>query len=511
MLTTHQLVTLTQRPERTVRYRLERLRRGGVVGRARPYSATGSAPARWWLTASGARLVSGTSPAPGRAAPNSLFMAHTVAIADLYVTLARLTDRSGIRVRGWVRDQDSWEEWRSHLGRRSLCPDALLQAEVDVGGEAGATEAFVEVDLGTMSQSRLRAKAARHREYVSENAWRALHPHPPLLLVLTMSEARATTFLRGLAKKALRSPWSADREDAGASVAICSAVRDPEAAMLAPVWRTSADGKRLRLVDVLGAAVRRQRRAAAHAAAEAAAEARQAPRRALDVVLGRLHPKDLDDPTAVEVVEVLRGLMHRKSRAELQAWADTQASLLLDIETWWREQQRHRYERWIPPPQCVIAALHELRHELWTIEVDRVLAAVDAGRDDDRRLPRIARELAAGRLVDGRRIGDLASTIDWVIAEQHALATYERTREMAVAEQLRRVPWYRRRRIARADVLAAWDATHLVQCVDCLVAREPQRGIDYCEICHGSLVAIRDVPSVAPLSESLPRLRQLRH
>jgi hypothetical protein len=63
VLTTPQLINLIGRPERTVDYRLSRLRTSGVVGRTRPYAASGSAPFYWWLTRRGARLVEGTSPA----------------------------------------------------------------------------------------------------------------------------------------------------------------------------------------------------------------------------------------------------------------------------------------------------------------------------------------------------------------------------------------------------------------------------------------------------------------
>ena len=65
VLTTPQLITLTARPERTIGYRLARLRARSLVDRTRPYAASGSAPFYWWLTRAGARLVEGTSPAPG--------------------------------------------------------------------------------------------------------------------------------------------------------------------------------------------------------------------------------------------------------------------------------------------------------------------------------------------------------------------------------------------------------------------------------------------------------------
>ena len=52
VLTTPQLITLTGRPERTIDYRLGRLRARSLVNRSRPYTASGSAPFFWWLTRS---------------------------------------------------------------------------------------------------------------------------------------------------------------------------------------------------------------------------------------------------------------------------------------------------------------------------------------------------------------------------------------------------------------------------------------------------------------------------
>jgi len=104
-LTTPQLIALTERPERTVDYRLSRLRSARLVERTRPYAASGSAPFFWWLTRGGARLVEGTSPAPGKATPNPLFLRHTAAIAGLYVALLDLGPSIGMRCESWLRDE----------------------------------------------------------------------------------------------------------------------------------------------------------------------------------------------------------------------------------------------------------------------------------------------------------------------------------------------------------------------------------------------------------------------
>jgi hypothetical protein len=509
VLTTTQLVMLADRSERTIRYRLERLRRGHLVGRTRPYVASGSAPAHWWLTASGSRLVSGTSPALGRAAPKPMFIAHTVAIAGVYVALLRHVAESGLRVSGWLRDEESWEEWSGSQGRGSLCPDALLQAELAVDGEVGRAHAFIEVDLGTMTHARLRAKVLRHREYANAGAWDERYPHCPPLLILTTSETRATTFLNGLAKRGRRAIWNAETDDL-APVAICSAARDPDAAVAAPVWHTRPEGAGRRLMDLLADVVRRERRDAAIAAREAAEEAREAPRRALETLRHSVNPRELDDERAEEGVRVAQSLLTWRPRAEVDAWATRHARLLLDVDAWWREQRQSRWERRIPALPRVIAGLHALRDELWETEADRLLAVVDAGRADDRRLPRLAQELADGQLVDGQRINALEHAIDWDAAEQSARDTYQRERDEAVGNYIGLLPWHRRRRVSRMDLAAAWEAEHLTRCAECLVARRQQRGLDRCPICHGALVAWGQAPMVASLPVSLLRLRELR-
>ena len=94
-------------------YRLVRLRRRALVERTRPYAASGSAPFYWWLTRAGAHLVEGTSPAPGKGAPNPLFLRHTAAIAGLYVALLEVGVDADLELSAWRRDEDAWEDWSS--------------------------------------------------------------------------------------------------------------------------------------------------------------------------------------------------------------------------------------------------------------------------------------------------------------------------------------------------------------------------------------------------------------
>lgn len=512
VLTTTQLVQLTQSPERTVRYRLQGLRRSGHVGRTRPAAESGSAPAHWWLTTRGRRAVSAA--APPSTTPKPLFMAHAVATADLYVALARLAADSGIEVKAWLRDEESWEEWRSHRGRGAVCPDALLEAQLDVDGALGEAHAFIEIDLGTTTQARLQAKVQRYRQYLGEAAWQELHPHPPLLLILTISEARASTFLRHQRRKAAPY-WSGDSEHDDldeAAVAVCSEVRHPEAAVLAPVWRRSAEATPRRLADLMAAAVRRQRREEAEAAtavaAEAAREAREAPGRATRVLLRELDIDQLRDADAAEAVQVLRGLIQRASPQAEAAWTQAHLPLVLASEAWWREV-RSQSPRTARPPQSLVRGLRALRGELWQQEAGRVLALLSSGRSDDRRLPRVVETLASGKLVSGRRINGLADAIDWAAAEQRQRATYDSERFRWVDGRLYGRPWYRRYKTEKAKLEAAWDAEHLGQCGDCLLVRNRALSYGQCDLCGSELLTLGQVSPPAPLDDSLARLQAL--
>ena len=190
VLTTPQLVALTGRPERTVDYRLARLRKRSLAERTRPYAASGSAPYYWWLTRTGARLVEGTSPAPGKGDPNPLFLRHTAAIAGLYVAFREVGPDAGLTLTSWRRDEESWEDWDHHGRAGRIRPGAYAEVQLDVDGEPGTADAFVEVDFATMDQARLRAKVARHRRYAAETIWWDRHPCCPALLLVTTCAPR---------------------------------------------------------------------------------------------------------------------------------------------------------------------------------------------------------------------------------------------------------------------------------------------------------------------------------
>lgn len=107
VMTTDQLARATGTPERTVRYRLDRLHEARLVECIRPGREAGSAPRHWWLRPAGARLVSGTAAAEGR--PSGMFVAHAAAITEVWLAM-----KEQVQVADWLTDRAGW----SLTGRR---------------------------------------------------------------------------------------------------------------------------------------------------------------------------------------------------------------------------------------------------------------------------------------------------------------------------------------------------------------------------------------------------------
>jgi hypothetical protein len=137
-----------------------------------------------------------------------LFLAHAAELTELFVTLATGADRSGLRLHGYRREGEAREPFEHEGKKRVLAPDALV---VLVDSEGRELEAFVELDLGSMSHARLCQKAELYAAYAAAGAWRGRHAFQPALLFLTTAEARAGRFLRALAIALVYGPRSARR------------------------------------------------------------------------------------------------------------------------------------------------------------------------------------------------------------------------------------------------------------------------------------------------------------
>ena len=516
VLTTPQLITLAGRPERTIDYRLARLRERSLVDRIRPYAASGSAPFYWWLTSSGARLVEGTSPAPGKSTPNPLFLRHTAAIAGLYVALLDAGPSVGLTLSEWSRDEDAWEDWSNYHGAGRLRPDAYAEVRLDVDGAEGVTGAFVEVDFATMDQARLRAKVARHRGYCAETVWWDRHPCCPALLLVTTSEARVNHFLAGVELDRPRpSPYQREHPaHYDELVAACATVASPEEAVVAPVWRAAVADAPVMLAQLLSPEVRQYRRVVARVDA-----ARQVEDDQYRLALARDLVRDADaiadaigDPEAGAAVGYVLGTTRGVTARE--GWAAEHPDLVDATAAWWAAA---RTTNGSSPPIDLLGAWWSLYRDCWLAQADALLEPNEAVRLGDPRVRRPAAALAAGELVDDFTL-QRDEPIDGRAALEGALAEYERRRTAAVTATIRDLPLHRRVRVDRTDLDAAYDAEHLYVCTSCALPSGPDDEATgraplfaRCRCCDGPLVPFIDAPDLPPpLDDSLARIASRR-
>ncbi len=516
VLTTPQLITLTRRPERTVDYRLTRLRERSLIDRTRPYAASGSAPFSWWLTRAGARLVEGTSPAPGKGTPNPLFLRHTAAIAGLYVALSDAGPSAGLTLACWRRDEDAWEDWSGYRGAGRIRPDAYAEVHLHVDGQDGVAGAFVEVDFATMDQARLRAKVARHRSYCKDTVWWDRHPCCPALLLVTTSEARVNRFLAGAEKDRPRpSPYPSENPaHYDELVAACAAVASPEEAVVAPVWRQAVGDAPITLSALLAPDVRQCRRVVARVQ-EAERQHDEYRRRQLVHDLHRDAPALADAIGDEEGAAVIRYLFAGPLNIlnPRERWGLEHRDLVEQTASW---RAQAKAGTGLPAPASVLSAWRALYRECWTAQADLLLSANDAVHYTDPRLRRPAAVLAAGALVDDRDLQP-GSPIDGRVVVDEAMAEHERRRSASVARALRDLPLHRRLRTERADLEAAYDATHLLVCPTCAVPRNDEEApgrrshVLACRCCGGALVRRVEAPALPPpLAESLERIAARR-
>ena len=247
-------------PERTLRYRTRRLHDLGLAGRTRPYREQGSAPNHHWPTRRADGLMRGEPEPRGgeRKCPNPSFLAHAAALTELYVSLSTAVDSAALSLQEYHREARA--PFENPPGKkRVLAPDAIA-ALVDLEGRKLST--FVEIDLGTMSHTRLRAKAELYAAYATTGAWREHFLFLPALLFLTTSDSRARKFLKALAHSLSYSPRQDRRR---AFVAGAAGIAWAPHRLLAEPCLIDLDGMTgVRLLDVLSAAYAPYERACEH-------------------------------------------------------------------------------------------------------------------------------------------------------------------------------------------------------------------------------------------------------
>ncbi|MFI9531501.1 replication-relaxation family protein [Micromonospora rosaria] len=518
VLTTDQLARATGTPVRTVRHRLDRLRTADLVDAVRPGRESGSSPRHWWLRVAGARLIAGTAAAPGRQRPSGLHVAHTAAIAEVWLAVRDHGPAAGLALRRWWSDRAGWQEWepvRPGYGARvrRLTPDGVLLVDVDHDDVVGTAAAFVEVDLATMSQTVLRDKVTRYLAYAEDRAWAGRWPHCPPLLLLTTTQARAITFLAAVRRRldtARRPVWGgqAGRDIADADslvVAACGLVRDPAATVGGPVWLLpdpAAAG--LTLPELLAGRITAQSRAQQHydqAAADAARRYR----------VDELHAiRDAADQVTRLLGAAAGDMVTHWQPADLPALLDDDPQLVDALLHWWTDRD--------DPGRADRArqALTDRHTAAWTRQAEQLLAA--AGHGDHPRLRAAAATLSAGRLLDGTDTARIhhPSGTTWPQAQQAALEDYRASRDDQVATVWAGLSWRARRHTSPTQLGNDHDREHLIVCDTCAIAypRPDPTGPDWhtgerCPHCHaGTPLPYEQRHQVPTL---IDRLTAIRH
>lgn len=252
--TTQQIQTLLRIPERTARYRLDRLWRLGLCGGRQPFAEKGSAPYHWWPSRLADAFHRGRELPRGgeREDPEEAFLRHAAGITGLYVAVHRLAPSLGWRLLAFSREVEAREEFRRGERRSAVVPDAAIV----VADEEAAYHALVEVDRGTMSIPRLGKKLRAYLGWAASRVWEDRHPYLPAVLFLTTTHRR----MEHIVAKAEESCRDAARRayELGESkllesfvIAATDQMDRPERAIADPVWTDRRGAGGLSFTDLM--------------------------------------------------------------------------------------------------------------------------------------------------------------------------------------------------------------------------------------------------------------------
>ncbi|HEY7962467.1 MAG TPA: replication-relaxation family protein [Solirubrobacteraceae bacterium] len=505
VLCTHRVVTQEQLarlfpevPERTLRYRTRRLHDLGLAGRSRPCRERGSAPNHHWPTRRADCLMRGDPMPRGgeRHRPNPIFLAHAAALTEFYVMLATQADTVGLTLELYRREGEAREAFTHSTQERALAPDAMV---VLVDGEGRQFGAFVEIDLGTMSHTRLRQKAELYAAYAESDAWHGRHLFLPALLFLTTSDIRAVRF-----SKALASALSNGRRRPGRRAFVAGAAGTAWAPgrLLGEPCLADLDGNTcLALIDILAAARAPYEQARAHQRQRREVEDQQ--RRALreDPEAIREHLRryahalasyrqTLDAPggCAIELLTASTGPFSPDERGALRAIARDLGDALLEPRA-----------GALPPPGAAVRGEVELLISHYHARQAEQINTLAARHSDGPSLRRAARLLRQGMLLDPVAFAQLPYDAERDTTgrrEQQERATeYRRSREHAARQLVKRAGPLGRLTHHPEDFYAQLDHERLRVCTRCEEAIYPpapktgsygRQAPPTCHYCHRS-------------------------
>lgn len=510
VMTTGQLARATDAPDRTVRYRLERLREARLVDCARPGRESRSAPRHWWLRPAGARIVAGTAAAEGK--PAGMFVAHAAAITEVWLSLVEHGGSAGVTMDSWLTDRAGWQEWDGTgpwSRRHRLTPDAV--AGLALAGGAESTAVFIEVDLASMTQTLLRQKVERYLAYTTARAWDGVFAQCPPLLLLTKTATRAATFVRtarSLLEQHERRYGGADPADEPV-VAACGLVLEPARAVTEACWMLSdVAASEVTLAEIL------TERLDAHAASQAWRQHQQdvVQRRAdLDCLQDLQRSAGLADrlgsQRAVQALQTLVG-------TDPDGFLDAEPELARRIIDWGTANRRLGKLEAREAAAPLVTELEDRHEALWTGQAQALLAAEEHLAAVEPVVCRLAAVLATGAL---GAAGDLAVLGAPAPAggrerlQQHAYGDYPQRRAAAAEAEWRALDRRERRQTSPKQLAARYDAEHLLVCDTCRIAvplPEPdQPFVERCAYCDGTLLDWDQRGQVPSLAARLDTIR----
>jgi len=129
--------------------------------------------------------------------PGARYLAHTLAVGDLYVALVD-ADRGGtIQLADFDPEPACWRHYPAPFGaQQTLKPDAYLKLMTPEYELAW----FIEIDMATEALTTIKAKASRYHEYFRSGTEQAAHGVFPRVLWITPDTARAEAITETLAR-----------------------------------------------------------------------------------------------------------------------------------------------------------------------------------------------------------------------------------------------------------------------------------------------------------------------
>jgi hypothetical protein len=139
----------------------------------------------------GLRVLSVDSDSRGRrtqrpTTPGMPFLAHALAVTEVYVRLVEAERRGGVELVEFVAEPACWRRYSTAAGRVTLKPDAYVQ----LGMGAYLDSWFVELDRATASSTTITRKLATYRSYWQSGKEQADRGAFPWVLWLVPDERR---------------------------------------------------------------------------------------------------------------------------------------------------------------------------------------------------------------------------------------------------------------------------------------------------------------------------------